>query len=507
MKRYASNKRSILAYVFALLGCGWINAQPFSGRVTNETGGAQTETASVFKLVQTVQVKWDGRFSSDNTTPGGGGNIHYVPATGNFVVIVKTLPPATPIPLPPLTECDNPSLDACPLGTIGYKEYTPDMQPTGKYGYLVCDIGDWNSMLIGNDLYVVKVWNNGPGTSNFWRLFKFNTVTWEKLGTVDVPLEDSSQMRDDGPTMSYINGLVTLSGDYWPGGEQVERGSHHHFVTTDLQLSGGKILKSPDVPFHCPESSLRQLPNGDILIFTAVHYFGALKVLRLDKDWKFIDEHILRQDAFWPIGAVLSGRYRFVGYYETSRWKKDEGIFPVINIGLAAFDADWNLVQDEELTDFDYVPEGQNPVMGDGISVELLGNRLYVSYVVTEFKAAGGISDSRTYVNLYDVLSSDVEEKGDQPEKIALSTGYPNPFNSYVSFNVDMPVNQRLTAVVHDQQGHTVKQLLDSRQAAGTHILRWDGTDKSGRSMASGIYFVQCRSGRFSAVRKVVMIR
>jgi hypothetical protein len=173
-------------------------------------------------------------------------------------------------------------------------------------------------------------------------------------------------------------------------------------VTTDLQLKGEKILTSPGVPPHCPESSLRQLANGDILIFTGVNYFGPLKVLRLDKDWKFIDEHILRQDAFWPIGAVSSSGYWFVAYYDTS--KKREGKVPIMNIGLAAFDADWNLVQDEKVTDFDTVPEGGNPTMGDGISAELLGNYLYVSYTVTKFKGETGVQlDSQTYVNVYEL--------------------------------------------------------------------------------------------------------
>jgi hypothetical protein len=109
-----------------------------------------------------------------------------------------------------------------------------------------------------------------PGTPDYWRMYKFNAVTWEKLGMVDIPL-DNTQELSDAPTMSFINGMITVSGEYFPGGTPdgpLGRGSHHHFVTPDLQLRGEKILVSPGVPSHCPESSLRQLPNGDIIMFT-----------------------------------------------------------------------------------------------------------------------------------------------------------------------------------------------------------------------------------------------
>jgi hypothetical protein len=370
---------------------------------------AQAQTSSsLFTFVQTVQVTPDEHFK-DTTIPG---NILYIPASDRFVVILKTFPPDPPLPLPMNNDPDNPGLDTCPMGTIGYKEYTTDMQPTGRYGYLSCGHGDLLAQIIGNDIYVAKSWNEGPGTPDVWRLEKYDAVTWERLGRVDIPL-DSTQEWSDGPTISFINGLITISGEYFPGGTPdgpLGRGSHHHFVTTDLQLMGEKILVSPDVPSHCPEASLHQLPDGDILMFAASAYFGDLVVLRFDKDWKFIDEHTLRSNAFFPIGSVAYGGYWFVAYIDVSKkpagapWPAGEP--PYRNVGFAAFNANWNLVQDEKVTDFDIVPAGVGRTEGENPSVQLVGNRLYVSYTVSQFEAGTmKLLSGQAYVNVYELAA------------------------------------------------------------------------------------------------------
>ncbi|RMG34138.1 MAG: hypothetical protein D6732_10820 [Methanobacteriota archaeon] len=43
--------------------------------------------------------------------------------------------------------------------------------------------------------------------------------------------------------------------------------------------------------------------------------------------------------------------------------------------------------------------------------------------------------------------------------------------------------------------------------SAGIHRLRWDGTNRQGNSLASGIYIIEVRSGSFIATRKMVLIK
>jgi hypothetical protein len=247
-------------------------------------------------------------------------------------------------------------------------------------------------------------------------------------------------------------------------------------------------------------------------MFTASAYYGDLIVLRLDKDWNFVEKFILRSKAFFPLGAVKYGDYWFVAYNDLSKrpagppWP--EGEPPIANVALASFDADWNLIQDEMVTDFDTVPYGVGRTEGGGSWVELLGNHLYVSYTVLTFTPIENKIDSeQTFVNEYELTLPDIVQTQGQNDQFDISSGYPNPFSSSISFSVTMPESGKLTVNVFDQLGQKVAQLFDTRQSAGSHIVQWDGSDTSGRPLMDGIYYVHCMAGKYSVTRKVVMIR
>jgi flagellar hook assembly protein FlgD len=55
--------------------------------------------------------------------------------------------------------------------------------------------------------------------------------------------------------------------------------------------------------------------------------------------------------------------------------------------------------------------------------------------------------------------------------------------------------------------GEEIRTLADAQYDAGYHRVRWDGKDKNGKSVASGVYLYQLRAGRFSQVKKMSFIR
>jgi len=44
-------------------------------------------------------------------------------------------------------------------------------------------------------------------------------------------------------------------------------------------------------------------------------------------------------------------------------------------------------------------------------------------------------------------------------------------------------------------------------QAAGLPVVEWDGRDRHGLLIASGAYFYRLNSGKFTASRKMVLLR
>ncbi len=348
---------------------------------------------SLFKHVKTVQITPDEHFLM-----GQGSDILYIPATDRIVVILQTKV-AQPTTMP--------TSEVCVDKVIGYVEYTTDMQPTGKYGYLSCGFADTHSLSVGNDVYIAKMSVpkaiGDPATSpHYWTVEKYNAVTWQRQASVDVLLDYPAE-GDGGPDPSYINGQLVVTSEYHFEG-QPDIGTHNHRFTPDLTPLETIHLLPPEVPSHHGEFSLLQKSNGDILLFASTGpgpgSKGNLQVLRFDKDWHFLDQRVLVPNSYYPDGSATDGHYIYVAYLAWSRPDALTGD----NVHLAAFDDRWNLIQDAAVSDVQSLPGGLGSA--DGASIALHGNRLYVSYFAVNPDPALtvlGEAQMHTYVDVFEL--------------------------------------------------------------------------------------------------------
>ena len=93
------------------------------------------------------------------------------------------------------------------------------------------------------------------------------------------------------------------------------------------------------------------------------------------------------------------------------------------------------------------------------------------------------------------------------PTPPQLDPNYPNPFSAqtYLSFSLPEPAPTRLT--IYNLMGQTVAELIDRVLPAGGHRVPWDGTNRSGRPVASGVYFYTLETGTTRITRKMVVHR
>jgi hypothetical protein len=84
------------------------------------------------------------------------------------------------------------------------------------------------------------------------------------------------------------------------------------------------------------------------------------------------------------------------------------------------------------------------------------------------------------------------------PLRLELASGYPNPFRTATTLEYGLPREDRVRVAIYDTRGRLVRTLLDDVQPAGFHKAAWDGQNDLGRSVATGIYFVD-----WSTVRRV----
>jgi hypothetical protein len=93
--------------------------------------------------------------------------------------------------------------------------------------------------------------------------------------------------------------------------------------------------------------------------------------------------------------------------------------------------------------------------------------------------------------------------------KYAFSLGqnYPNPFNPRTTIRFSLPYKSLVDLRVYDVAGGLVKTILAEEFPAGLHTTTWDGTDRRGSAVASGVYFYKIVAGPDVATRKMVLLR
>jgi len=105
-------------------------------------------------------------------------------------------------------------------------------------------------------------------------------------------------------------------------------------------------------------------------------------------------------------------------------------------------------------------------------------------------------------------LSSVDEEKEKIPSNFTLSQNYPNTFNPRTTIAFDLPEESHVTLTIYDVMGREIVRLLNENQPAGFRHVVWDGKDKSGQTVSSGIYLYTLKTSTgFSETKKMALMR
>ena len=72
-----------------------------------------------------------------------------------------------------------------------------------------------------------------------------------------------------------------------------------------------------------------------------------------------------------------------------------------------------------------------------------------------------------------------------------LAPNAPNPFNPSTLIPYRLDTSGPVRLVIYNLLGQSIRTLVDEVQAAGAYRVRWDARDATGRSVATGIYFIR----------------
>ncbi|MCD4828420.1 MAG: VWA domain-containing protein [Candidatus Cloacimonetes bacterium] len=84
---------------------------------------------------------------------------------------------------------------------------------------------------------------------------------------------------------------------------------------------------------------------------------------------------------------------------------------------------------------------------------------------------------------------------------------YPNPFNPSTTISFNIPAEAPVTLEIYNVRGQHVRTLVNETLPAGTHQAVWNGDDANGAPVASGIYFFKIGSGRYTATKKMILLK
>jgi len=306
-------------------------------------------------------------------------------------------------------------------------------------------------------------WVNEPG----WYIDDFSLSGTNPLYSV---ISGSVELLQSPVT---VNEVIISAGDYAvkpdlngnytlvvpAGNYQVTASLPHHFDDTEYEVTLTELETESGIDFTLqyltpPENLTLAIPNSDDTIV-------------LNWEYNPLPDNRSRQSG-------KNGRDD--DYYFSIQRQKNSGHFNEI-------------ATTTELQFTETLPEGEN---------------VYRYYVVTVYPV--GISDQT------DTVSSDnpvfAEEIVTPDAVFTLRQNYPNPFNPVTNISFTLPEQERVTLKIFNIKGELVRTVVNNENMpAGSHTVQWQGINNNERRVSSGIYFYRIEAGRFSAIRKAVLLK
>jgi len=100
-----------------------------------------------------------------------------------------------------------------------------------------------------------------------------------------------------------------------------------------------------------------------------------------------------------------------------------------------------------------------------------------------------------------------VGEESGLPTNFALEQNYPNPFNPTTTIRYEVPKSSHVEVTVYDLLGNKVRTLVDEQKSIGRYSIRWNGKNRFGHQVSTGVYWYRMEAADFYAVRKMVFMK
>jgi len=70
-----------------------------------------------------------------------------------------------------------------------------------------------------------------------------------------------------------------------------------------------------------------------------------------------------------------------------------------------------------------------------------------------------------------------------------------------------LPQRSDVTFEIYSIRGELIARIQQENRQAGYHEIRWNGVNRSGRPVASGLYIYRLSAGDFVQTRKMLLLK
>jgi parallel beta-helix repeat protein len=395
---------------------------------------------------------------------------------------------------------------------------------------------------------VFESWN--PQTTEDWVGFYFDNQS--AGGTFDhcvikraeyaiesyVPLTVTNTAID---TCRYAGVVSQAGGALVQGCALTDPGSYGVFLTTDTTLVRGTVIS------NAVSTALHVQPNASVSVRTSqflnsdtgLYHSGDTQFANVDSNCVFSGNTI---GVHCYDTGTLSSIMRSSIHDNNHGIACDEFSHPLIRyctveengMGILCTNCSEPSIRNNRIRSNDsgiVAATGGNPDIGTYSTTGLNTITANVDYHVVNWNEVGIVAQNNSWgktsapcgpkeTKLYGAVdvsyplcydpntTSLIEREAEIPRAVTgISAIVPNPFNPTTTVHYSLAAPGAVQIRVYDVAGRFVRELVNRTEPAGDHVVPWNGIDRTGNPVASGIYFVKMDAGRESFTRKMVLLK
>jgi len=139
-------------------------------------------------------------------------------------------------------------------------------------------------------------------------------------------------------------------------------------------------------------------------------------------------------------------------------------------------------------------------------SVVLENGRIYTTWTVADTIPGRGT----IWANILDFNNPTVgiaRQPGNSVRSFYLHQNYPNPFNPTTTIRYEIRRRSHVRLVIHNVLGEEIVTLTNKEITPGSYTQQWDGRNKNGIDVPSGIYLYQLIIDEHRLTKKMILFR